>query len=190
MNKDLATKLIKIANKLDDIGYYHEANSLTKIAQGFDLSYSMIPYGEYKTDIDNYKQIILKFQNLKDTNQMDFEINQVARDATNFLNMIKSSQRYTSQQKEIFLLQAKNIRNEIYGKLDGDALNNKLNQLLISKDMVDSYQNSKYKLSDFRNLWKENIVPRFETTNPNIGKWLTNKFNLYKTKILNDPNLD
>jgi hypothetical protein len=33
MNKDLATKLIKIANSLDDIGYFNEANSLTKIAQ-------------------------------------------------------------------------------------------------------------------------------------------------------------
>jgi hypothetical protein len=190
MNKDLATKLIKIANSLDDIGYFNEANSLTKIAQGFEINYSSIPTGEYPVDIQNYKTIITKFQELKDSNAMDFDINQVARDATNFLNAIKSSQKYTSQQKEIFLLQAKNIRNEIYGKLDGVNLNNKLYNLLNSNEMIDQNQNPTYTLVDFRTKWMQNILPNFDTANPNVAKWLTNKFNLYKTKILNDPNLD
>jgi hypothetical protein len=183
MNKDLATKLIKIANSLDDIGYFKEANSLTKIAQGFEVNYSIIPDGDYTSDIKNYKTIIKKYQELRDTNQMDFDVNQVARDATNFLNAIKSSQKYSSQEKEIFLLQAKNIRNEIYGKLDGVNLNNKLYNLLNSKEMIDQNQNPTYTLVDFRNKWKQNILPNFDTANPNVAKWLTNKFNLYKTKI-------
>ena len=185
MNKDLASKLIKIANKLDDIGYFNEANSLTKIAQGFEINYSSIPTGEYPVDIQNYKTIITKFQELKDSNAMDFDINQVARDATNFLRMIESSQKYLPKQKEVFLLQAKNIRNEIYGKLDGDALNNKLNDLLVSKGMIDFNQNVLYTVKDFRDMWMREIQPKFDIIgNRNIANWLTNKFNLYKAKRL------
>ena len=181
MNKDLASKLIKIANSLDDIGYFNEANSLTKIAKKVVLSYSTFPSGDYKKDIDNYKEIIIKFQELQDSGNY-FEKSNVAQSATIFLNMIKET--YPEQQKEVFLLQAKNIRNEIYGKLDGGVLNNKLYNLLVSKDMIDSNQNPNYKLVDFRDMWMREIYPEFDTENRNIANWLTNKFNLYKTKIL------
>jgi hypothetical protein len=90
---------------------------------------------------------------------------------------------YPPQEKEIFLLQAKNIRNEIYGKLDGVNLNNKLYNLLNSNGMIDQSQNPTYTLVDFRTKWMQNILPNFDTANPNVAKWLTNKFNLYKTKI-------
>ena len=183
MNKDLASKLIKIANSLDDIGYFKEANSLTKIAQKFVISYSTFPSGDYKKDIENYKEIITKFQELQDNNANYFEKDPVAQSATIFLNMIKET--YPPQKGEVFLTQAKNIRNEIYGKLDGDNLNNKLYNLLNSNGMIDKNQNPTFSLADFKKRWKQNIEPKFDISTPNIAKWLENKFNLLILKYKN-----
>ena len=184
MNKYLASKLIKIANKLDDIGYFNEANSLTKIAQS-DFGYKMFPSGDYAEDIKNYKKII----KLQQENSSDYwRFNDLKSSATYFLNGIKNSVKYTPDQKEAFLLQAKSIRNEIYANLDGEELNNKLDNLLTFYRIVDNNKNVLYTLEELRSHWYKYIQPKFDVTNNTNGaKWLTNKFNLLKLKIKNQP---
>ena len=181
MNKDLASKLIKIANKLDDIGYFNEANSLTKIAQS-DFNYKMFPSGDYAEDIKNYKKII----KLQQENSSDYwRFNDLKSSATYFLNGIKNSVKYTPDRKEAFLLQAKSIRNEIYANLDGEKLNNKLSNLLNYYRIIDEKGKVLYSYDELKNHWDKYIQKEFEIDNIYIARWLTNKFNMLILKIKN-----
>ena len=86
------------------------------------------------------------------------------------------------------MLQAKSIRNEIYANLDGEELNNKLDNLLTFYRIVDNNKNVLYTLEELRSHWYKYIQPKFDVTNnTNVAKWLTNKFNLLKLKIKNQP---
>lgn len=177
--KNLAKDLIKIANKLDSMGLLTEANSLDKIAKRIVLSYSLIPHGDYKQDIENYKDINTLMQN--ETNET--EKNRYRSDSTVFLNNIKSSNLYKPQQKEMFLLQAKSIRNEIYANLDGETLNNKLSNLLTFYRIIDENGKVLYSYEDLKNHWKNYIQKKFDIDNIYIARWLTNKFNMLVLKL-------
>ena len=70
MKKEIVDKLIKVANNLDSLGYMREANIVDRVAKKIVLSAnpevirlqkgeasSIVPSGDYATDIANYKRL-------------------------------------------------------------------------------------------------------------------------------------
>lgn len=175
MNKDLANEIIKVANSLDELGFVKEANSLDKIAKKIVVSYYYSPTGNYKDDIENYKSIISDFQ----TEEYAANKKIIARDATKFLNSVKMYGDYDLETTKAFLEQAKNIRNEIYGGLDGTKLNDKLFMLLKKHGIIDN-DFDEFTLSD---IWNSKIAPEFDLQNSNENRWLASKYNILLEKI-------
>jgi hypothetical protein len=65
MNKQTISSIIKIANKLDNSGYYKEANMLTKVAYDVSPDDIIMP-GDQKPDIQqDYSNVDLILENLK-----------------------------------------------------------------------------------------------------------------------------
>ena len=179
--KNLAKDLIKIANKLDSMGLLTEANSLDKIAKRIvisELKYESDVTGNYLSDIQNYKNILLIKRNESGIGKHIMESQSIE-----FLQKIKDT--YKSPKKEAFLLQAKNIKNEIDNKLDGEYLNNKLSNLLISYKLIDSQGYVNYDYNTFKSYWITYIVPQFDLSRPGVEKWLVNKFNFLVSKLKN-----
>jgi hypothetical protein len=65
MNKQIVSSLIKIANTLDNSGYYKEANSLTKLAYDVSPDDIIMP-GDQKPEIQqDYSNVDVILDNLK-----------------------------------------------------------------------------------------------------------------------------
>jgi hypothetical protein len=65
MNKQTISSIIKIANKLDNSGYYKEANMLTKLAYDVSPDDIIMP-GDQKPEIQqDYSNVDLILENLK-----------------------------------------------------------------------------------------------------------------------------
>lgn len=65
MNIEIISSLIKIANKLDKIGFYQEANILTKIANNETDDLIVEDYDERKKFLSQYSGSIIKFTRFK-----------------------------------------------------------------------------------------------------------------------------
>jgi hypothetical protein len=188
MNKDLASQIIRVANSLDIMGFVKEANSLDKIARKIVVSYYYSPTGNYKEDIENYKSIISDYQ----TEKYAANKKKIAQDATKFINSVKMYGDYDLETTKAFLEQAKNIRNEIYGGLDGTKLNNKLFMLLKKHGIVDNENNVNVDESTLSENWRLKIEPEFAPQNSNEIRWLASKLNilLEQIKKKNKPKKD
>jgi hypothetical protein len=153
--------------------------SLDKIARKIVVSYYYSPTGNYKEDIENYKSIISDYQ----TEEYAANKKKIARDATKFINSVKMYGDYDLETTKAFLEQAKNIRNEIYGGLDGTKLNNKLFMLLKKHGIVDNENDvnvDEFTLSD---NWRLKIEPEFAPQNSNEIRWLASKLNILLEQI-------
>ena len=179
MNKDLASQIIRVANSLDIMGFVKEANSLDKIAQKIVVSYYYSPNGNYKEDIENYKSIISDFQ----TEEYAANKKIIDRDATKFLNLIKTYGDYDLETTKAFLEQAKSIRNEIYGGLDGTKLNDKLFLLLKKNSILDNHNNINVDELTLSDKWRLLIEPKFDKQNANKARWLASKYNILLEQI-------
>ena len=163
-------------------------DSLDKIARKIVVSYYYSPTGNYKEDIENYKSIISDYQ----TEASAANKKKIARDATKFINSVKMYGDYDLETTKAFLEQAKSIRNEIYGGLDGTKLNNKLFMLLKKHGIVDNNNDvnvGEFTLSD---NWRHKIEPEFAPQNSNEIRWLASKLNilLEQIKKKNKPKKD
>ena len=173
MNKNLVSELVKVANSLDNMGLSKEANSLDKIARKIVVS-KVISGGDYKTDIEFYKQLFLD-QNLQN--------------ATDLFNSVMKNKVYTNEQKGAFRDQAEGIRNRYYGGYDAETGEDKLTNLLneggftiLQPGVLSPYTD----LKQFTDYWINNIQPKFSDnlSDPRYVNWLSKKFLLYKKSVL------
>jgi len=148
MNKNLISKLIKVASDLDEMGLIKEANIIDGISKDLSITIASVippgfidhrpkPVGDYKKDIEKYKQIIEEFQNEKDPGKK----RSLAQDATYFLNFMWDHSGWSNQKKSIFLEQAHRIRNTIYNSWDQEKINNQLSKDLIDLKILDKSGN-------------------------------------------------
>ena len=170
MNKNLVSELVKVANSLDNMGLSKEANSLDKIARKIVVS-KVISGGDYKTDIEFYKQLFLD-QNLQN--------------ATDLFNSVMKNNDYTNEQKGAFRDQAEGIRLRHYGGYDPESGDELLTKLLndggfevVQPGVLDPYTDLKL----FTEYWMTRIAPNF-SDNLRIKQWLSKKFLLYKKSVL------
>ena len=184
--KFITDELIKVANALDEMGLNKEANSLDKIARKIVVSkadHYELP-ATYKEDIEHYKYLITNFQSEADPNRKK----EWAQEATWFLQDVQkaNSKLYTDRQKSAFIDQAAAIRNSIYGNLNDNLLNDKLAMVLktspynLSQGVIYGTEDTK----GFTDYWMSSVQPVFEIDNPNIAKWISNKFLIYKKQLL------
>jgi len=148
MNKDVVYKLIKAADRFDEMGLIKEASIIDGISKIVSLNIASVnppgfidhrpkPVGDYKKDIEKYKQIIEEFQNETDPDKK----RSLAQDATHFLNFVWDHSGWTNQKKSIFYEQARRIRNTIYNSWDQEKINNKLSKDLIDLKILDKSGN-------------------------------------------------
>ena len=170
MNKNLVSELVKVANSLDNMGLSKEANSLDKIARKIVVS-KVISGGDYKTDIEFYKQLFLD-QNLQN--------------ATDLFNSVMKNNDYTNEQKGAFRDQAEGIRLRHYGGYDPESGDELLTKLLndggfevVQPGVLDPYTDLKL----FTEYWISRIQPQF-SDDLRIKNWLSSKFLIYKKQIL------
>lgn len=174
MNKNLVSELVKVANSLDNMGLNKEANSLDKIARKIVVS-QFESTGDYTKDIQQYKASFLAGE---------------LQTATNLFNSVMKSKVYSNEQKVAFRDQAEGIRSLQYGNFAQNWANEKLTNLINASPFNTQMIGQQYgpgidtDLKKFTDYWISNIEPKFETDNPYVAKWLTNKFLLYKKPIL------
>jgi len=161
-----------------------EANSLDKIARKIVAIVDEFPLEGYQKDILTYKSLINNFQLASDPTYKK----EYAQEATNLLRDVQKAdyKMYTNEQKSAFMDQARAIRNSIYGNLNDTALNDKLAMVMVTGpfDIENGNIKSSMSVSQFTDFWMRQIQPQFDLLNPNIAKWLTSKFLIYKKQIL------
>jgi hypothetical protein len=177
--KFITNELIKVANALDEMGLNKEANSLDKIARKIVVSETTL-YG-YKSDINAYKAYFIP--GIRDNDQ---DYKQKATDIFNAVMKDRSGM-YNDRQKEAFRDQAESIRNLVYGNFDIETSNDNLARYMETSPYFPNSNGVIFGTADigeFTNYWINQIQPKFNINNPNIAKWLSSKFLIYKKQIL------
>ena len=180
MKKEIVDKLIKVANNLDSLGYMREANIVDRVAKKIVVSAnpevkrldkgeasSIVPSGDYATDILNYKRLLYSGYYDANNNFNEKGYNYYLNLAKNFYNeALKKYEGYTKHR--VFIAQAKRIKEDIYlGVFDIEA-----NVDIVNKDKPLNYYLKKYKLVDENGYRKQDVdnIMTFNTRWNNLLK--------------------
>ena len=180
MKKEIVDKLIKVANNLDSLGYMREANIVDRVAKKIVLSAnpevirlqkgeasSIVPSGDYATDIANYKRLYYNgyYDAFDKFNEKGYSY--YLNLAKNFyINALKKYEGYTKHR--VFIAQAERIRKDI--KLG--AYHIEANVDIVNKNKPLNYYLKKYNLVDDNGYRKQDVdnIVTFNTRWNNLLK--------------------
>ncbi len=202
MNKYLISELLKVANSLDNMGFFKEAISLDKIAGKVVLSANPVvrnvskPFertGTYAIDIQNYKSLFNSAYYDRGE-RVSKPYPKILQFATNLYNSVVNDPRspYSKQEKEAFKQQAARIRidieNDVVDINENDGIVQGKQNYSLNDDLV------RNKITDYNGKLLPNIKTRkqlrglfsnltSDVSNANLLKKYNNTFNILSQNL-------